>query len=146
MVKRGALEERSRSKASDGRPAKVYQLKKSWKKALEGAQERHRPTWPMPGQDLLLVPLADTAAVCAAIARGIPDIEWAVAVHGGGAGLVLAPSPLTNGVSRIRVLDALREAAPQIMTLHLGKPMNATDLRAWSSEVAGNELPSGSEQ
>jgi hypothetical protein len=144
MVKKGALEERARTKASDGRPAKVYRLKRGWREALEGARKQHLPAWPEPGGDLLLVALADTATVCAAIAGGIPDIEWGAPVHGGSAGLVLAPSPRTDGASRIKVLDALREAAPQIMTLHLGRPMNATELRQWSSEVVGNGLPSGS--
>lgn len=143
MARRGALEERPRSTASSGRRAKTYRLKKSWGSALETAMEQQRPAWPEPGQDLLIIPLADTADACAAIAKGIPDIEWGATVRGGIAGLVLAPTPRPNGVGRIRALKALRGVAPQVMALQLDPPMSGSALREWSSQVVANELPPG---
>jgi len=144
MANRGALEERSRAKASDGRPAKVYRLKKSWQPALKSAREQQQPAWPEDGQDLLLIPLANTADACAAIARGIPDIEWGAPVRGGAAGIVIAPLQGRNGAGTLRVLKALGGVAPQIMALHLGAPMSASALREWSRQVDGKELPPGS--
>lgn len=143
MVKHGALKGRLRNKASDGRPATAYILDPRWRGALEAARKGRLPNWPEAGQDLLLIPLSDTAEACAAIAQGIPEIEWGAQVRGGVAGLVLAPTRTLDGTGRLRALKALKEIAPQIMALQLDTPMRGAELQSWSARVAAIELPPG---
>jgi DNA-binding transcriptional ArsR family regulator len=130
-------------RASDGRgQAKTYRLNNDWEEALVEARRRRRPSWPDARQELLLVPLADVPAACAAIAEGIADVDWGAEVRGGMSGLVLAPA--LGGGSTVRVIERLREIAPRVVPLQLGDVMGPGELREWSREAAGlstKELP-----
>jgi len=147
MHKRKVLEAKTRQGADDRGGTTVFRLNPAWQKALAIARTRQRPELPTTGQDLLLIPLADTPAACKAIPAGIMEVEWAAQLVGESFGLLVAPSPDATGASTMRVLEALGVAGQQIRRLHLKEVMSPARLHDWSRTVAaprpGNELPPG---
>jgi hypothetical protein len=142
-----ALLRGKKRKSVDGRePAKTSRFNPhpEWVEALEEVRRRQRPAWAEMPQDLLLIPLSETPAACAAIAAGIPEIEWGAEVTGERLGLVVAPQSGGDGANTGRVVKALGGIA-QIARLHLRDVMSPHELRAWSERVAGasptGELP-----
>jgi DNA-binding transcriptional ArsR family regulator len=150
MLRRKALIEGQRGGASDGRGgARTFRLNGNWKSALDEARLRRRPNWSTVRRDLLVVQLADTPAACAAVAEGIPDIEWGAQVRGAVTGLVLAPSADGDGASTVRVVAALGAVSARVAELHLSDVMAPAELREWSARAARRSgaaggLPRGS--
>lgn len=146
MVKHGALvrERRSRQRADDRGGATAFCLSRRWEGALDEARQRQRPAWGQLRQDLLLIPLSETPAACAAIAEGIPEIEWGAEITGERLGLVVAPQSGGDGTSTSRVIRALADVG-QIARLHLERTMSPHELRTWSQRVVSGpekrELP-----
>jgi hypothetical protein len=148
MLGRGALEKRPRKKGSDGRGSTAFRLKRSWRKALDEARARTSPAWPVPGQDLLFIPVGEITGACAVLAAGVPGIAWGAQATGGPGGLgglVLAPSVDDDGINTIHLIEALKGGVPGIARLQFGETMSKSELQMWSSRVSGRgaELPPG---
>lgn len=144
MLKHGALvEDKRRRKRVDGRSkARAFRLAKSWRSNLGEAQERRRPPWADREQSLLLIPLSETPAACAAIASGIADIEWGARVNGESVGLVVAPQSDADGSSTVRVVQALQGVA-RITRLQLNQVMSPSELREWSGRAVQGSSSAG---
>jgi hypothetical protein len=109
-----ALVRGKKRRPSDGRGAAEtsrFNPDPVWGEALDEARRRQRRVWTAGRQDLLLIPLHETPAACAAIATGIAEIEWGAQLAGERAGLVVAPQAGTDGASTIRVVQALGSLA-----------------------------------
>ncbi len=149
MRERKALMTKMR-RTADGRggsKVKVYRLNPTWEADFAAAKMRQRPELPATGQEVLLIPLADTPEACEAIAGGIDEVEWAAQLVGESLGLLVAPSPDPTGGSTIRVLKALGPPGRQARRLRLHEVMSPSRLQDWSSSIAlprsGSALPSG---
>jgi len=151
MRAHGALIRGKTRKATDGRgAAKTSRFNPAsvWTQALEEAQRQRWVDRPGSSRDLLLISLRETPAACAAIAAGIPDIEWGAQLGGERTGLVVAPQVDRDGASTIRVMEALGSEV-DVVRLHLDEVMSPPELRSWSARVApsrssAGELPSSS--
>lgn len=145
MRKHKALVEARKRKAPDGRgSAKAFRFSsaKDWREALDEARLRQRPAWATSKQDLLLISLRETPAACAAIAAGIDEIEWGAQLGGERTGLVVAPEIDTDGVSTIRVVEALGSVA-EVARLQLDRVMGPGELREWSARSVRRPGPAG---
>ena len=146
-----ALIRGKKRKAADGRGAvetSRFNPATVWTEALEKARRQQHPAWPGAKQDLLLISLRETPGACAAIAAGVPDIEWGAQLGGERTGLVVAPQVDTDGASTIRVVEALGPVA-DVVRLQLSKVMSPGELQAWSNRVvqrsgSTGELPPSS--
>lgn len=141
MLKKKALKSARRKGADDRGGTTVFRLAADWVPALEEARSRRQPELPATGQELLLIPLAQTAAACAVIADGIDEVEWAAEVSGESVGLLVAPRVDRSGANTLRVLSALGSAGEQARRIHLRTVMSPARLREWAAEVAGGEGP-----
>jgi hypothetical protein len=147
MARRKILRTKTRP-AADGRErgTTVYRLDPRWRPDLEAARARQRPQAPPSGQDLLLIPLADTPEACALLADGVEEIAWAAQLAGESVGLLVAPAADPSGASTMRVLKALGPVGRQARRLQVKEAMSAARLREWSRSVVadgGRELPPG---
>lgn len=146
MRKKKALLTKAR-RGADGRGGKrVFRLNPDWRSALAEARDRQCPDLPVAGQELLLVPLADTPAACEAIAAGIEGIEWAARLTGEWAGLLVATVADSSGETTVRVVKALGSAGRQARRLHLEEVMSPARLRDWSRAISvssSTRLPPG---
>lgn len=144
MRKHKALVRAKKRKPSDGRgpaAASRFNPAPAWREALDEARRR-RSAWATTKQDLLLIPLRETPAACAAIAVGIPEIEWGAQLAGERTGLVVAPQADVDGASTIRVVEAL-ETVAEIVRLQLSNVMNPGQLRAWSARAVRGSSSAG---
>jgi hypothetical protein len=133
MLKHRALVKVNRKKASKAQRAPTFRLNKSWWKNVEEAKQLQRPARLSSQQVLLLIPLRDTPAACAALASGIEDVAWGARVSGGTIGLILAPSADVNGAATVRVVAALGEGARDVWELRLEDMLGPADLRRWAT-------------
>jgi hypothetical protein len=121
--------------AADGRGAKEtsrFNPAPAWAEALQEARRRQRPAWPDDPRDLLLISLNETPNACAAIAAGIPEIEWGAQLGGERTGLLVAPQVDMDGANTIRVVSKLGPAV-SVVRLQLNEVMSPNELRAWAA-------------
>jgi hypothetical protein len=124
-------------------PVTTYRFNDEWGEALDEVRRSNASPGLGDARDLLLIPLADTEAVCAVLARGVPPgIEWGARVHGAMSGLILASE---SERATLKVVEALGSAGRGAVELHLSGVMWPTDLCAWCAEGGSEapELPSG---
>ena len=135
MLKHKALKEVRRKAASGRRGAPSFRLNASWEKHLEAAKLRQRPAALEANQDLLLIPLPDEPAACAAISAGIEEIAWGARLSGGTIGLVVAPRADDDGVGTVRVISALGPGASGVWNLRVEEILSPGELREWAKRT-----------
>lgn len=118
-----------------------WRLNPAWAGAVRTAKAQARMGGLSSGLDLVLVPVTQTHAACAALASGEGTAAWGIPLRGEQMGLLLCPSGDADEGATIRLLSVLAQRGAHGVRLHVDRVMSSSELRGWAESVVTARSP-----
>jgi DNA-binding Lrp family transcriptional regulator len=131
-----------RPDAGQRRGGKLWILDPTWRGAVTAAQARLKPRAPLPGTEVILVPLTGVSAAARALLQLREDsaISWSATLRDSTFGLMIAAAPAKeDDVDRL-LRDVAAVSSP-VIRVACGTAYAGDELRRWAQDVVGLRAP-----